>query len=156
MADQTPDTGRPTKKTPEARKRIIQAIEMGATRRLAALYAGISEALLYEWQAEDVEFLEEIKGAEARRSIRWLATIEKASELTWQAAAWKLERLMPDEYGRKTRTEVTGRGEGPLQIEQQRTVELTDVLTKLPPDVLAALAAAVDATDEDGGEAGDG
>jgi hypothetical protein len=146
LADTT--TGRPTKKTPQVRGRIIQAIEMGATRRLAALYAGIGETLLYEWQAEDAEFAESIKAAEARRSIRWLATIEKASELSWQAAAWKLERLMPDEYGRKTRTEVTGKDEGAVRIEHTGAVELTDVLGRLSPDVLSALAAAVEETED--------
>ena len=142
-------TGRPTKRTPEAHSRIIQAIKMGATRRLAALYAGMSETAFYEWQAEEVEFAESIKAAEASRSLRWLATIEKASELSWQAAAWKLERLMPDEYGRKTRTEVHGKDEGPIQVAQTGSIELTDVLAKLPPEVLSALVTAIDETEDE-------
>ena len=49
------------------------------------------------------------KKAEGQRLAAWLAVIEKAAsegEL-WQAAAWKLERLYPETYGRK-RLEVSG------------------------------------------------
>jgi len=140
--------GRHTKKTNETMDRVIQAIEMGATRKVAVLYAGIGESTLYEMLNEFPDFAERLKASEGKRAVRWLSVIERAAQDgSWQAAAWKLERTMPDEYGRKTRTEVTGKDEGPVQLEHSGAVELNDVLSKLSPDVLSALATAIDEAD---------
>lgn len=93
--------GRRSKYTPEVVQRITQAIELGATYELACGYAGISTATFYDWQNKKPDFLEAIKAAEGRASVKWLAKIEQAaSEGTWQAAAWKLERRYPTQYGR--------------------------------------------------------
>ena len=42
--------------------------------------------------------------------------IHDASETTWQAAAWWLERRFPDRWGRKQRHEISG-GDKPIEIE---------------------------------------
>ena len=41
-----------------------------------------------------------LKKAEAECKVARIATILKASEKSWQAAAWWLERRCPDEYSR--------------------------------------------------------
>lgn len=94
--------GRPTKYTTETVKQIIDAIRVGATYELAAAYAGISYETLNEWRKKYPKFSEDIKQAEGQGAIGWLAKIEKAAnEGTWQAAAWKLERRYPAQYGRQ-------------------------------------------------------
>jgi hypothetical protein len=104
------------KYTPERVQKITQAIRVGATYRAAAQYAGISEALFYEWKAKRVEFLEAINEAEGAATVGWLAKIEAAAnEGTWQAAAWKLERRYPHEYGRQA-VELTGKDGGAINV----------------------------------------
>jgi hypothetical protein len=90
--------------------KITQAILIGATWELAALYAGISTDTLARWRkrAEKApagtplaEFRQRLLEAEGRAAIGWLAKIEKAaSDGNWQAASWKLERRYPEQYGR--------------------------------------------------------
>lgn len=107
---------RRSKYTPEAVQRIVQAIEMGATYELAAGYAGIAYDTFNEWRKSKAEFSEAVKSAEGRAAVKWLAQIEQASrEGTWQAAAWKLERRHPQEYGR-TITEHQGNEDAPVAV----------------------------------------
>jgi transposase len=102
--------GRKPKVTPEVTKKIINAILMGATYELAAGYAGIGTTTFYKEKANNAEFAEAIKAAEGAAAVGWLAKIEQAAnDGTWQAAAWKLERRYPQEYGRTVvSTEQTG------------------------------------------------
>ena len=95
------NAGRKTKYTPETVDKIVQALKLGATRRLACAYAGIDQSTFENYIAKYSDFSDAVKNAEGSGAIQWLAKIEKAaSEGTWQAAAWKLERLYPNEYGR--------------------------------------------------------
>lgn len=110
-------TGRDSAYTPERVQRIVNAIRMGATYKLACKYGGIVESTFYKWKLERKEFSEAIQEAEGAAAVGWLAKIEQAAnEGTWQAAAWKLERRYPQDYGR-TSVEVSGRDGGPVQIE---------------------------------------
>lgn len=104
---------RRTKYSEEVVARIEQAIRLGATYRLACQYAGISEDTFTAWKDRYPDFSERIKRAEGAATVQWLAKIEAAaSEGTWQAAAWKLERRYPHEYGRQVQ-------------EQQQSGEVT-------------------------------
>lgn len=94
------NAGRKTKYTSETVDKIVQALKLGATRRLACAYAGISEDTFANYMQRS-DFSDAVKGAEGHGAIQWLAKIEKAAnEGSWQAAAWKMERLYPQEYGR--------------------------------------------------------
>lgn len=94
--------GRKTKYTPDTVQRITEAIRLGATYELACGYAGIGVTTFHDWLNAKPEFSQAIKEAEGKGAIGWLAKIEKAaSEGTWQAAAWKLERRYPQQYGRQ-------------------------------------------------------
>lgn len=129
------------KYTPERVNRITQAIRVGATYRAAAQYAGISEALFYEWKAKRPEFLEAINEAEGAATVGWLAKIEAAAnDGAWQAAAWKLERRYPHEYGRQA-VEVTGRDGGPIHVSADLDAARRELEERL--DRLAAALAAV-------------
>lgn len=106
---------RHTKLTPEVTKRLLEAFSVGATHRIACEYAGIDTQTMYNWiekgqagRVPYVGFVEQLKASQGQAAVGWLAKIEKAAnEGTWQAAAWKLERRYPHEYGR-TVLEQTG------------------------------------------------
>lgn len=109
--------GRRSSFTPDRVQRILTAIRMGATYRLACDYAGISEDTFGRWRDQHADFAAQLKEAEGAAVVGWLAKIEQAaSDGNWQAAAWKLERRYPDMYGRQ-RMEVTGAEGGALKIE---------------------------------------
>jgi transposase len=118
--------GRPTKFTPERVQQILDAIALGATFRLACMYAGVSEDTFARWREAKTDFADAVKQAEGRGAIGWLTKIEKAAnDDNWQAAAWKLERRYPQEYGRKVQ-EVTGANGGPV------TAEIRTVIVERP------------------------
>lgn len=93
--------GRRTKLTPETHERIIQAVRAGLTHERAAAAAGIDERTFYNWMKRGesstrgifFQFFQDIKKAEAEGELALVARIQRAaSEGTWQAAAWLLER----------------------------------------------------------------
>jgi transposase len=118
---------RPTKFTPETIKRLTDAIRMGATYSLACKYAGISYEIFNQWRngsgypqgttaEEKMQFVDAIQKAEGDAAVGWLTKIEKAAnEGHWQAAAWKMERRYPNEYGR-TVQQIEGSDGGPLVV----------------------------------------
>ncbi len=92
---------RRSKLTPDVQQRICDAIGIGATYEHAAAYGGVAYQTFVRWRDSNSAFCEALKAAEARAVVGWLAKIEKAaSDGTWQAAAWKLERRYPHDYGR--------------------------------------------------------
>lgn len=105
---------RPSKFTQATIDRLIQAIRLGSSYDLAAMYAGISYETFNKWHkgefprgadsALKMQFVDDLMRAEGEGAIASLAKIEKAaSEGQWQAAAWKLERRYPATYGRQVR-----------------------------------------------------
>lgn len=115
---------RPTKLTPELQQLIVQALSVGTTHKLACQYAGITETCFYAWLDKGrrslppyAEFAEAVKKTEGRAVVGWLAKIEAAaSDGNWQAAAWKLERRYPQDYG-KTVHEHAGPNNGPMVVK---------------------------------------
>ncbi len=107
----------PAKYTEETIGRLEQALAMGAKFHLACKYAGITEETLSQWRKRKPGFTERLQKAQGSAAVKWLAVIEKAAQSgTWQAAAWKLERLYPQDYGR-TIQEHQGRDGGAIQLE---------------------------------------
>ena len=105
---------------------FLGAIKVGAPIKSACGCAGISETTFYKWmQWADsdrkdapmyAQFREDIKKAQGQAAQRWLAIIEKAAMAgSWQAAAWKLERKYPHEFGNRTHLSM-GTGEKPISI----------------------------------------
>jgi hypothetical protein len=101
--------------SPDVQQRICDAIALGATYDLAAKYGGVTYETFNEWRKHKPSFSEALQEAEGRAAIGWLTKIEHAAtQGTWQAAAWKLERRYPDEYGR-TVQQLQGKDGGPIQ-----------------------------------------
>lgn len=120
-------TGRPTDLTPETQTRIIEALRAGNYIDVACAYAGIGTSTYYRWMQRSkehdspviyVEFREAVQRARAEAEIRNVGLVQRAaSDGTWQAAAWFLERSHPRKWGRHDRHEVTGPDGGPLEVE---------------------------------------
>jgi len=102
-----------TKLTPEVQEKILLHLRVGAYMETAAACAGISKDTLYEWlrkgangQKPYAEFADKVHRAVAESESRDLATVLKASQKQWTAAAWRLERRFPEKYGRNDRVKV--------------------------------------------------
>ena len=101
---------RPTKLDPQTTERLLEAFKLGQTSiTMACAYAGIGERTYYTWMEKGdtgeepyAQFRQDIEKARADAVMTNLVVIRKAAaEGTWQAAAWWLERSMPQQYGRK-------------------------------------------------------
>ncbi len=133
----------------------VSTIKQGATYALACKYAGIGYSTFNEWQQRGyielarrasgrvragaaiwneeqpfLEFLEAIQKAEGDAAIEWLSRIElAASDGHWQAAAWKLERRYPHDYGRTVSTQEPALTSE--QLAQMTDDELEQYIAKL-------------------------
>jgi len=104
---------------------ICVFIENGNANKDACSFVGISEATFYSWivSAEEIlagkkrkskknviylEFLESLKGAEAKFRAFHVGNINAASKKEWTASAWMLERRYPKEFGRRLAAELQG------------------------------------------------
>lgn len=105
------------KKSPERQEIVLKGLRLGLTLTEAASYAGVTRVTVRAWRMEDPVFDDGCRSARAQLEAAMLARIEIASQepKNWGAAAWKLERLFPDRYGRAQRLEVTGKGGGPIE-----------------------------------------
>lgn len=113
-----------SKYTPERVAKIMQALDMGATHELAAGYAGISADTLVNWRKRYPAFSDQMREAEGRAAVKWLAKIEAAATDDWKAAAWKLERRHPHAYGKTVEEkQVTGPGGEPFKVVIERVGE---------------------------------
>lgn len=114
--------GRPSKFTPEVRKRILDALRIGATRQDAALASGVSVSLFMEWLDNGrkqktgafVEFLESVEQAEGEARLKFTAVIARAAnDGDWRAAESYLKRRDRASWG--DNQDVTSGG-GPLVL----------------------------------------
>jgi transposase len=98
---------RPTRYSPEVAEQILAALRGGNTRRAAAAAAGVTERTFERWMARFVGFVGAIEKAEAEAHLAHVATIQTAAtDGTWQASAWWLERRCPEDWGRRDRLEI--------------------------------------------------
>lgn len=70
---------RPTKRTPELEKRLLDALRGGNTRRAACTYAGITDETFSIWLKSFPGFLELVTHAEAQVEVRSVAILQKAA-----------------------------------------------------------------------------
>lgn len=94
--------------TPETREKIVNALRAGNYRVAACKFAGISDETFRRWfnagkrgEPGYVDFVEQVKQAEAQAEASLVATIRKAAGDHWQAAAWLLERKYVTRWGRR-------------------------------------------------------
>lgn len=133
-------------------KKIVTAIEKGASIKDAGLLAGLGtdtlDGWLYSYRSEPEKYahykhlVEDIQEAKARRRQRSVERIEQAAQGgAWQADAWHLERTDPENWGRKDQVKVES-NEGPRI--QLNTVVLVDTEAReLSRDLLRRIAGPV-------------
>jgi len=105
---------------------LKSALRSGNDIETAAHYAGVSIANVYRWlevgkfesekvsagekttpeNAPYLEFWEELRKARADAIVRNVAYVQSAAKNgSWQAAAWWLERTVPEQYARTKTSE---------------------------------------------------
>jgi hypothetical protein len=132
--------GRPTKLTPGAVDRICEAVNLGASWRLACLAGGVSYPCLRNWinrgeaevrrLAENphakirtkelpfVDFLYRIRSAEGEGLVTNLRNVRQAAdEGDWKASWVVLQARYPETFGASQRFSFTGAGGGPIQLQ---------------------------------------
>ncbi len=127
----------------DVKQKLLTALSKGATYRLACGYAGIAYQTFREWmkRAEPLIVLHEeqlevhpdkvyldfycnVKRVEAYTAIKWLEKIDAAANIQWQAAAWKLERRHPNDYGRVVNEEKDAEEDESLQKARSEVTKL--------------------------------
>jgi len=132
-----PPVGRATVKTDANRDKLCQAIELGATYRLACQYGNISHETFSQWREKYPEFVEAINRAEGKGAISNLAIIRNSAKgwtdetgkqypPNWQASAWVLERRYPEQYGRRV---IDANIKGTLEIKTFEDIVTHDKTT---------------------------
>ena len=98
-------TGRKSKYSPQLQIALCQWLKKGCSFKDACAMEGISYETFRTWQSEKSVFSVAIKKAEVECKVARIQTVLKASDKSWQAAAWWLERRYGDEYGRIVKEE---------------------------------------------------
>lgn len=101
-------TGRPSKFSKEKAATIVTNVASGASKEAAAQSVGISKPTLYRWLDKGKsetsgnyrDFLNAIEKAEGDAELLMTLQIIKATDKSWQAAAWWLERRRPQNFPR--------------------------------------------------------
>lgn len=107
--------GRPTKRTDETVKRILDAIENGASDKAASLAAGIAESTFYLWMKDD-SFSEGVARARARAVSKAEAQVFGGNPMAWLTRGPGRKFANPDEaWTDASRVELSGPNGGPIR-----------------------------------------
>lgn len=92
----------------EGVQEAVRLTKMGLNDQDIAAYIGVAPQTYSTWRNHpktevQQELAEALKKAETERKGALLARILKATDESWQAAAWMLERRYPAEYARPDR-----------------------------------------------------
>lgn len=128
-----------TKLNPTIQKQIGDNITLGMPLKYAAESVGISEVTFYNWlkkgktesKGKFFEFAEHVNACKAKAIQLHLKLITKAaSEGSWQASAWILERRHPEEFGRKDRLELDAnmKHSGEVNLHTLSDEDLMDII----------------------------
>lgn len=130
--------------------RLVEALEAGNYRKIAAGYAEVGERTLKRWMQrgqhdheEEVDSREAhiyraVVQAEALGEKQLLGGIRKAGETQWQANAWILERTRPERYARREGLVISGQEEA-VGIDPRKALDAE--LRPLADELLAKIAA---------------
>ena len=118
-----------SKRHPEKEAVMMNLLKIGLDKETACLAAGITSKTLRNWCVKDKELAFKVEQASALARSGDIATIHKASQHDWKAAAWKAARLWPKYYGDKQ--EVT--------VATEPTIDTTKLSLKEKMDLHALM-----------------
>ena len=98
-----------SKLTPQEQNDVLAVLSLGGSRTAAARRVCRSPHILQREIIEHPRFAEQVAKAEEGIEVLCLSHIRKAvqKEQYWRAAAWILERRLPDRYGTKKANTLT-------------------------------------------------
>lgn len=113
--------------TPELVEDAVKLKKNGMSNVDIAACVGVGKSTFYGWLADpqtdtETELLERLKESEAEFKGALRGRIIAKSRDNWQAAAWMLERMYPEEYA-KPEVRLA-------HFEAERTAQTTDELSK--------------------------
>lgn len=125
---------------PDRFEAVCEALAAGNTRRAACRFAGVHHSTLYDWLKLPT-LADTVKRAEADAEFEMVAAVRRAAHdtRTWTAAAWWLERKMPDTWGKRDRLDLT------MSWREQAKREGYDpdhIISELERQFIAAMVAA--------------
>jgi len=104
--------GRPTKRTPETEKLIIDALRVGASRKDSCEAAGIDFVTFMNWMKSNSSFSTAVTRAESQCAARMSARIYQEAtkdDGDWKASLEWLKRRRREDWG--DRKDITSGGE---------------------------------------------
>lgn len=129
---------RPTTLSKLTAKRLCAILSEGNTIETACAACGISGRSFHNWMERGgrektgpyFQFFQSATRARARAKQRYTKLITRAATRDWKAAAWLLERMFPQEYGRSTREDKEGTKLNPITPPSIRITMLSDAESK--------------------------
>lgn len=113
--------GRPEKFSPEMTDALCRMLREGTSRKAAANAVGISHTTFARWLETKDAFRAAVEKAEAEAQQRFeRIVVSAATDGTWQAAAWWLERRRKDDYALRQTTVHEGSEEAPVAVRLVR------------------------------------
>lgn len=117
--------GRPTVFTKELVDKLKYCFAKGLTDREASDYVGISRDALNKYGAANPDFIYQKEALKGQLVVRGKFNLSDAVEAgSIQDSKWLLERKCKDEFS--LRTENTGKGGGPIEVDIRNTTVLTE------------------------------
>lgn len=120
--------GRKTKYTTKTVKAILASLRAGHPDKLACLKAGISYETFYCWKNEKPEFSKACHEARASAALPLINKIKDHFDKDWRAAAYLLERALPEIYGKQAEVVVnnntTVQVETGVQVDEGKALEM--------------------------------
>ena len=113
-------TGKKTKFTPEVVEKLLESIADGNYYETAYNCAGIGKDSFFRFLKHNADFSDLVKKAESFAQRKYLKVIENASEKTWTAAAWILERRFQEKFCVKNKIDIPGLESVTIKISQPR------------------------------------
>lgn len=143
--------GRPTALLEEIKEQtLLDYIRIGTPVRKAVAASGIAEKTFYNWMSRGLaererqaivpnakdnpteviflQFLQRVEQARAEAIMKKVAVIAKSgNDGDWRAAAWWLERQVPEEFGKTDKFEIGGANGEAIRVQ----VEMGDLEDKI-------------------------
>lgn len=138
--------GRPTKLTPALRTELLEDLHRGMNYSQACADIGINRDTLRAWRKTNPSLCTAIAQAEARAIRKRIDIIDQASPTNWRAAAWLLERMCPEVWGKTKSLTVARKLE---YAYRDRSPAHETELTPTEIDLRTALYLAPDASEQE-------